>query len=331
MRCFLVSKSPQEEIRSGVGACAEADLPTGDTLIQVDWSSLNYKDGLAATGHPGVVRSFPHVPGIDAAGIVVESSAEDLRPGDPVIVTSYGLGADRWGAWSERIRVPREWVVRLPAGLTTREAMILGTAGLTAAMSVERLEHEGIKPGTGPILVTGSSGGVGSLAVRLLAQLGYEVAAVSGKEEARADLQRWGATQVLHREELLTASPRPLLAPRWAGAVDTVGGAMLAAILRELKSQGCVAACGLVGGAEFTTSVYPFLLRGVTLAGIDSAWYPAARRERLWQRLATTWKPRFLEEAVEQTDLDGLPPRIDRILAGKLFGRVIVRISGTAP
>jgi len=326
MRCFVVSKSPQGEIGSQVTDRPESELPEGDTVIEVHWSSLNFKDGLAATGHPGVVKSFPHVPGIDAAGKVLESAAPHLRPGDPVIVTSYGLGADRWGAWAEKIRVPHEWVVPLPQGLTTREAMIIGTAGFTAAMCVERFEREQLSPGSGPILVTGASGGVGSIAVRLLTRLGYQVAAVSGKAEARADLERWGVSQLLRREEMLNSSSRPLLAARWAGAVDTVGGSMLPTILRELKSHGCVAACGLVGGAEFSTSVYPFLLRGVTLAGIDSAWYPAAKREPLWKRLASSWKPRFLEDAVTQTDLDGLPPLVQQILAGNVTGRVIVRI-----
>jgi putative YhdH/YhfP family quinone oxidoreductase len=272
------------------------------------------------------VSRFPHVPGIDAAGIVVESSSPRIAVGSQVIVTSFELGAGRWGGYAQYIRVPADWVVPLPAGLTLRESMILGTAGFTAAMSLEAIEQCGIGAGSGDVVVTGASGGVGTLAVAILAKSGYRVAAVSGKPEARALLTRLGAAEVVSRDELLDRTDKPLLKARWAAAVDTVGGKMLADLLRSMKPHGCVAACGLVGGIEIPTTVYPFILRGVRLWGIDSAWYPPENRAVLWGKLAGAWKPGMLNDIATEVALDGLEDKIQEILAGRMIGRVVVAL-----
>ncbi|HFD39509.1 MAG TPA: acryloyl-CoA reductase, partial [Anaerolineae bacterium] len=237
-----------------------ADLPSGEVLVRVHYSSLNYKDALSATGHRGVTRRYPHTPGIDAAGVVESSDSDAFQPGDPVVVTSYDLGMNTPGGWGRYIRVPAEWVVPLPAGLTLRESMILGTAGFTAALSVHRLQHEGITPDRGAVLVTGASGGVGSLAVGILHRIGYRVVAATGKAEAEPFLRDLGAAEVVPRQQVLDDSPRPLLKGRWAGVVDTVGGAYLASVLKAVQLHGAVTCCGLVASAEFSTTVYPFIL-----------------------------------------------------------------------
>jgi putative YhdH/YhfP family quinone oxidoreductase len=325
MRCFLVEKRG-EAISANITTRPTAELPAGDVVIRVEYSSLNYKDALAAQGHPGVAPRLPHVPGIDAVGTVVESVDARFAPGQTVLATSYEIGAGRWGAYAEYLRVPGEWVVPLPAGLTPRESMVLGTAGFTAAMCVQSFDDHGISPASGEVLVTGASGGVGSLAVAILAQLGYDVIAVSGKPAARDLLSRLGARRVLAREEVLDTSDRPLLKPAWAAAVDTVGGPTLATIIRALRPRGIAAACGLVGGAELSLTVYPFILRGVQLVGIDSAWCPREKRIELWQKLATTWKPRQLNDLAAEVPLEQLPEKIAAILAGRIIGRVVVRI-----
>jgi putative YhdH/YhfP family quinone oxidoreductase len=299
-------------------------LPDDDVLIRVAYSSLNYKDALACQGHPGVVRSFPHVPGIDCAGVVVESASAEYRPGDEVLVTGYELGAGHWGGYSAYVRVPAEWVVRLPAGLTLREAMIYGTAGFTAAQCVTAIVERGITVDRGPLVVTGATGGVGSVAVAILAKLGYEVEAVTGKSEHHELLRRLGARSILAREDVADTSDRPLLAARWAAAVDTVGGKPLATILRSVDHRGCVAACGLVAGAELELTVYPFILRGVTLAGIDSAKCPRPQRLEMWQKLAGPWRLALLDELVNEITFDELPTCVEKILAGQLVGRTIV-------
>lgn len=325
-RCHLVTKDSVGIFSGQVVLEPLANLPTGDVLLRVQYSSLNYKDALAATGHPGVARKFPHVPGIDAVGTVVESNSPECRPGDAAIVTSYELGVSRWGGWAEYIRVPAEWVLPLPAGLSPREAMILGTAGLTAAMSAESLAQHGVRPDSGEVVVTGATGGVGSLSVMLLARLGYQVTAVTGKPDWQERLKAWGAAHVVGREEVNDTSGKPLLATRWAGAVDTVGGQTLSTLLRQTNNNGCVCACGLVGGADLSTSVYPFLLRGVTLAGIDSAYCSRERRLALWDRLATDWKIAGLESVATQVSLDEIGTQVPRILAGQIAGRVVVAI-----
>lgn len=327
VRCFLVERDTGGAIHRRVTSQPASALGDGDVLIQVAYSSLNFKDSLAAAGHAGVARRFPHVPGIDAAGTVVESRSPQFQEGDSVLVTSFELGAGHWGGWSTHIRVPATWVLPLPAGLTLREAMILGTAGLTAGMSVTAIQHTGIVPGAGEVLVTGATGGVGCLAVMLLAKLGYSVVAATGKPETHERLRTWGATRVVSRDEVSQPLTKPLLTARWSAAVDTVGGTTLATIIRELQERGCVAACGLVAGTDLPLTVYPFLLRGVSLIGIDSAHLPLAPRLRIWQHLATDWKPDQLDAIAQEVDLaDGLEQAIERISRGAVIGRIVVRV-----
>jgi putative YhdH/YhfP family quinone oxidoreductase len=326
MRCFLVTKRADGTVERGLVQRPIKELPPGDVLVRVRYSSLNYKDALAATGHPGVVSRFPHVPGIDAAGEVVKSNSDKVLVGDQVIVTSFELGAGRWGGYAEFIQLPADWVVPLPRGLTLRESMILGTAGFTAAMCLEAIQRCGVQPTAGDVAVTGASGGVGTLAVAIFAQAGYRVAAVSGKPNATDLLRRLQAAEILRREDITDKSDKPLLKPRWAAAVDTVGGLILSTLLRSTKPLGCVAACGLVGGTEIPLTVYPFILRGVTLAGIDSAWYPAERRAAIWSKLAGPWKPKLLDGLATDVLLEELEPKIQDILAGRIVGRVVVAI-----
>jgi putative YhdH/YhfP family quinone oxidoreductase len=326
MRCYLVKKTGKDQIESGVESRPLRELPPGEVLVEVAYSSLNYKDAMAAQGHPGVARKFPHVPGIDAAGTVVESSASSVRVGDQGLVTSYELGVERWGGWSQYVRVPADWIVPLPDGLSLADSMSLGTAGLTAGLCMRALERHGVDPGAGEVVVTGATGGVGSLAVTLLAKIGYTVVAISGKRERDDWLQSLGAARVVARDEILDESKRPLLKARWAGAVDTVGGEMLASLLRATKNEGCVAACGVVAGAEINTTVYPFILRGVTLRGIDSAWCPRQRRREVWQLLAGAWKPDSLSSITQMIGLNELQGAVQQVLAGAHVGRTVIDV-----
>jgi putative YhdH/YhfP family quinone oxidoreductase len=321
---YLVQRDASGQVTAGVAPITQDELPAGDVLIRVAYSSLNYKDALASQGHPGVVRGFPHVPGIDCTGTIVETASDDWRPGDEVLVTGYELGAGHWGGFAAYVRVPAEWVVPLPAGLSVRDAMIYGTAGFTAAQCVTAIIQHGIEPNRGPVVVTGATGGVGCLAVAILAKLGYDVAAVTGKHEQRDWLRRLGARAILDRDEAVDDSDRPLLGPRWAAAVDTVGGKPLTTILRSMQHRGCVAACGLVAGADLKLTVYPFILRGVTLAGIDSAKCPRPQRLEMWQKLAGPWRIDRLHELASEATLDELPNRVEQILAGQIVGRTIV-------
>jgi putative YhdH/YhfP family quinone oxidoreductase len=321
---FVVRKDAGGRVTGGVEHLSSDKLPTGDVLIRVAYSSLNYKDALASQGHPGVVRTLPHVPGIDCAGTVEESTSPDYRPGDEVIVTGYDLGSGHWGGYAEFVRVPADWIVPLPSGLTLRETMVYGTAGFTAAQCVAAIIARGIEPGRGPIVVTGSTGGVGSVAVAILAKLGYEVEAVTGKREHHDWLHKLGARTILDRNEVLDDSDRPLLGSRWAAAVDTVGGKPLATILRSTRHRGCVAACGLVAGTDVPLTVYPFILRGVMLAGIDSANSPRPERLEMWEKLAGPWHVNQLDSIADEITLDELPDRIQKILAGQIVGRTVV-------
>ncbi len=323
-RCLVVSENEQGFQRS-IEQQPETALPPGDVRIRVEYSSLNFKDALAATGHPGVAGSYPHVPGIDAVGEVIESSDSLFAAGDAVIVTGRDLGVGRWGGWSEQIRVPGDWVLPLPEGLSARESMVLGTAGFTAAQCVSGLLHHGITPASGEILVTGATGGVGGLAVRLLSHLGYRVAASTGKESQHDRLRAWGAATVVSRDDVNNTSEKALLEGRWAGSVDTVGGNVLATTLRSLAYRGCVTACGLTAGAELVGTVYPFLLRGISLVGIDSAACPHGVRKEIWHKLANEWKLPFLEEESTTVGIDDLDPKIDEILDGRLVGRYVVQ------
>ncbi|MGE0608223.1 MAG: YhdH/YhfP family quinone oxidoreductase [Pirellulales bacterium] len=324
--CYQVTKDAAGSVAAAMGEASDGDLPEGDVLIRVRYSSLNYKDALAATGHPGVVRKFPHVPGIDAAGTVERSDSPRFKIGDEVLTTGFGLGADRWGGYSRYVQVNHASVIKRPKGLTLRDCMVLGTAGLTAAISILEIVERGIEPSYGDILVSGATGGVGCLAVSMLAKAGYRVVAVTGKPSAEKFLRGLGAARVVPREEVLDASPKPLLSSRWAAAIDTVGGAMLATILRQSEQGACVAACGMVGGTDLNISVYPFILRGVTLAGIDSDHCPLDRRTLLWQRMSQEWRPGGLESIVREIGLSELPAAVKEILAGQVKGRIVVAV-----
>jgi putative YhdH/YhfP family quinone oxidoreductase len=304
----------------------DQDLPEDQVLVRVHHSSLNYKDALSATGHRGVTRHYPHTPGIDAAGVVENSAADEFRPGDQVIVTSYDLGMNTSGGWGQYICVPAGWVVPLPEGLTLRESMIYGTAGFTAALSVHRLQACGLTPDQGEVLVTGATGGVGSLAVGILAQDGYSVVAASGKHDQAPFLLDLGAREVIGRDEVCDTSGRPLLKTRWAGVVDTVGGDYLATALKSTRHGGAVTCCGLVASPDLPTTVYPFILRGVTLLGIDSQNCPMGIRRQIWHRLAGQWKLGRLERLVSECALGDLEPEIERILQGKQTGRLVVNL-----
>ena len=324
-KALLVQKEGETYTRQVVDRELE-DLPTGDVLIDVRYSSLNYKDALSATGNPGVTRNFPHTPGIDAAGVVIDSQSDQFSAGDEVVVIGFDLGMNTPGGFGQRIRVPAGWVAPLPEGLTLHSAMILGTAGFTAAECIMKLEQAGMSTSGGPVLVTGATGGVGSVAVALLAHAGYEVAAVTGKPDRVSWLQDLGASEVLSREEALDGVAKPLLAERWGGVVDTVGGDMLVNGLKSLRYGCSLAACGLVGGAQVNATVLPFLLRHVNLLGVDSVEYPLERKLEVWARLAGPWQI-DLSHLEESLTLDTVSDAIDRILAGQMVGRGVVALS----
>lgn len=301
------------------------DLPQGDVLIHVSYSSLNYKDALSATGNKGVTHNYPHTPGIDAAGVVVASEDEHFKPGDEVIVMGYDLGMNTPGGFGEYICVPASWIVLLPSNLTLKEAMIIGTAGFTAGISVTNLVEK-IGSNDGKIVVTGATGGVGSVAVNLLAKLGYDVIAVSGKESEFAYLKSIGATDCISRSDFLSLENKPLLSARYAGGIDTVGGPMLENILRTLQPLGVVTTCGNVTSNELHTSIFPFILRGVRLIGVSAQNYPMPLRKILWQKLANEWKPDQLMQIYNEIGLEQLPEAIDNILHGRLKGRTLVNV-----
>ena len=301
------------------------DLPQNGILIKVEYSSLNYKDALSATGNKGVTRRYPHTPGIDAAGIVVQSVSPDFEPGDQVIVTGYDLGMNTMGGFGEYINVPAEWVVPLPSGLSLNESMILGTAGFTAALSMYHLLRCGQKPSDGPLLVTGATGGVGSLSVAIASKLDFEVTASTGKANESVYLINIGAKSVIERSEVDDKSGRMLLRAQWAGAIDTVGGNTLATVLKALKPHGNVACCGNVASPLLNTSVFPFILNGVNLLGVNSATTPMNLRMSLWEKLSNEWKPELQRIRSEELGLDKLPDSIQKILKGQISGRIILK------
>ncbi|MBM7062024.1 YhdH/YhfP family quinone oxidoreductase [Pseudomonas sp. UL073] len=324
-KALLVSQEESTFVRQVVERDV-AELPAGELLIRVRYSSLNFKDALSASGNRGVTRNYPHTPGIDAAGTIVESAVAEFAPGDEVIVTGYDLGMNTAGGFGQYIRIPAAWAIKRPQGLSLREAMVLGTAGLTAALCVDKLEQAGLTPGAGPVLVTGATGGVGSVAVSLLARLGYEVAAATGKAEQGEFLKRLGATQIVERAALQAGLERPMLKEQWAGAVDTVGGEILFNVVKSLRYGGSVACCGLTAGTGFAANVMPFILRGVNLLGVDSVELPLMVKAAMWDRLSLQWKLEGLDELVQELPLEGLPAAIERILAGQQVGRVLVRL-----
>lgn len=325
-QALQVAQNEQGQFHSSVVTREIDQLPAGDVLIRVKYSSLNFKDALSASGNKGVTRQFPHTPGIDAAGVVEASSVAELAVGDEVIVTGYDLGMNTAGGFAQYIRVPAAWVIRRPLGLSLREAMLLGTAGLTAALCVEKLERAGLAPDAGPVLVTGATGGVGSIAVALLANLGYDVAAATGKTEQAEFLRQLGARQIVSREDTLEGSEKALLKERWAGAVDTVGGDILFNLVKSLRYGGSVACCGLTAGANFKANVMPFILRGVNLLGVDSVELPLVVKASMWDKLSLQWKLNNLERLAHEISLQQLPQAIEKILAGQLVGRTLVRI-----
>lgn len=300
------------------------DLPAGEVLVRVHYSSLNYKDGLSATGHRGVTKRYPHTPGVDAAGVVEESLSGAFKPGDEVIVTSYDLGMNTPGGFGQYIRVPSDWVVPLPVNLSLRESMAYGTAGLTAGFCILKLLEHDVTPELGEILVTGATGGVGSFAVAMLARIGYQVVGVTGKMAEKQFLIDLGAEEVISRNEATDTTGKPLLKGRWAGVVDSVGGEILSTAIRSTKLHGAVTCCGNVASPDLPINVYPFILRGISLVGIDSQSCPMPFRRQTWEKIATEWKLDNLERQTSVCSLEELDAEIDRILAGKQKGRVIV-------
>ncbi|WP_372796278.1 YhdH/YhfP family quinone oxidoreductase [Pontiella sp.] len=325
-RAFQVRQVEKKVFERSVVTRRVDELPPGDLLVKVHWSSLNYKDALSASGNPGVTRTFPHTPGIDAAGEVVSCEDGRFQPGDEVIVTSYDLGMGTAGGFGQLIRVPSAWALSLPEGLSLKESMMLGTAGLTAAMSLQELIGSGVLPQQGPILVTGATGGVGSLAVAMLAKAGFDVTAATGKSSETDYLKGLGSSDVIDRSAVLEGSERPMMKPVWAGVVDCVGGETLAAAIKAAKYGGAVTCCGLVGSADLPMNVFPFILRGVRLIGIDSAEYPMEKRSGVWKKLSNDWKPAALPDMVDEVGLDQLDERIAAMLKSQLKRRVLVNL-----
>ena len=325
----MAERVADDRVDREVRSLTPDDLPEGEVTVRVEWSSVNYKDALAVSPKGRVARISPLVPGVDLAGTVVASGSSEFEAGDRIVAHGYDIGVARHGGFAELARVPVEWVVPLPPGLTTRQAMAIGTAGFTAAMSVHVLEERGFDPDTGPVLVLGASGGVGSTAVAMLSKLGVEVWASTGKTEEAGFLRELGAHEVLSREETSAESTKPLESERWAACVDPVGGASLAYALRTLRYGGAVASSGTVGGTSVTTTVFPFILRSVALLGIDSVQTPMPLRRAVWDRVATDLRPPLLEERISgEIGLEELSPFLDRVLAGRGVGRTVVRLTG---
>ena len=325
-KAMVVSETGEKKFVRNVTEKNLSDLPKGDLTIEVKYSSLNYKDALSATGNKAVTKSYPHTPGIDAAGIVVESSDAKFNTGDEVLVTGYDLGANTSGGYGRYIRVPASWAVKLPKGLGLKDSMVYGTAGFTAALSVFHMENAGVKPSQGEVLVTGATGGVGCLAVGILAKSGYQVVASTGKSGEKEFLTSIGAKEVISREEASDTSNRPILKGRWAGVVDTVGGNILATAIKSARYGSAVTCCGMVASPQLSLSVFPFILRGVNLLGIDSVECPMDERVQIWNKIAGDWKLDSLGTLSSETSLAGLENKINAILKGNLKGRVIVNL-----
>ena len=326
-RALIVDKAEDGSVTRAVERIEEDRLPEapGESVtVDVAYSTLNYKDGLCLTGGGGLVRSYPHVPGIDFAGSVAASDSPDFAPGDPVVLTGWRVGEAWWGGYAEKARVKAKWLTPLPEGLDARRAMGVGTAGFTAMLAIMALEDHGLKPGDGPVLVTGAAGGVGSVATAILANLGHEVAAVTGRPETESYLRDLGASRIVPREELAETVKRPLESETWAGCVDAVGGAMLARVLGQMKYGASVAAVGLAGGTALPATVVPFLLRGVNLLGIDSVMQPQENRVRAWGRIARDLPRAKLDETISEARLEDLDELGPAILEGRVKGRVVI-------
>lgn len=324
---LVVRKDEAGNVSQAIEMLETDALPAGGVEVDVAWSTVNYKDGLCLTGGGGLVRNYPHVPGIDFAGTVSVSDDPRYAPGDQVILTGWRVGEVQWGGYSEKARVNADWLVPMPSGLTVRQAMVVGTAGLTAMLAIQSLENHGLSSDQGEVLVTGAAGGVGSVAVAILAQLGYQVAAVTGRPETAEYLHSLGASRIVAREELAETVKRPLESETWAGCVDAVGGAMLARVLGQMKYGASVAAVGLAGGAILPTTVVPFLLRGVSLLGIDSVMQPYKNRVAAWSRLARDLPLEKLDAMAAEISLGDLPSAGPKILAGQVKGRLVVKLA----
>jgi acrylyl-CoA reductase (NADPH) len=324
-RALWIEETPSGGVTLRISERSTDDLPPGDLLIHVLYSSLNYKDALSASGNRGVTRRYPHTPGIDAAGVIEESTSPEFRPGDSVLVASLDMGVSIPGGFGEYVRVPAAQAIPLPAGFPPREAMTFGTAGFTAAMCVDRLIQAGVRPEAGEILVTGATGGVGTVAIGILTREGYRAVAATGKRDQAGRLMALGAASVIDRSEVIDESTRPLLHARWAGVVDTVGGNYLSSAIRATQPGGVITACGNAASPELSLTVYPFILRGVSLHGIDATLPTKPERIRLWKKLANEWQI-DLEPYVREVSLDGLGEEIDKMLKGGALGRVVVRV-----
>jgi len=325
-KVLLIEQDEARKVCASLTSLSPAQLDAGEVLIRVHFSSINYKDALAATGAGKVIRRFPCVGGIDLSGEVVESADPRFKAGDAVIATSYDIGVAHHGGYGEYARIPADWVIPLPSGLDLLEAMALGTAGLTAALGIVRMEDNGLVPGNGPVLVTGASGGVGGLAIDMLARLGYEVAALTGKPEEADFLRRIGAADILLRGEIDFDKVRPMEAARWVGAVDNVGGAILHWVLATMRQDGVVASIGNAADFKLSTTVFPFILRGVCLLGIDSGYANMDIRKRVWVRLGADLKPRYLKDFIRVIGFDELPDAFAAYIEGRVRGRTVVRI-----
>ena len=324
---LVVEKDSTGEISTSIQSITEDQLPAGNVTVAVEYSGLNYKDGLCMTAGGGLVRNYPHVPGIDFAGTVETSDDSRYQPGDKTVLTGWRVGEKYWGGYSQKARVNADWLVPLPDGLTTKQSMAIGTAGFAAILAVLALEDHGLTPNDGEVLVTGAAGGVGSIATAVLGNLGYDVAAVTGRPEAAEYLKSLGASRIVARSEIDTASKKPLESETWAGCVDAVGGEMLSRVLGQLKYGGSVAAVGLAGGANLPTSVIPFLLRGVNLLGIDSVMQPYENRVKAWQRLATDLPLEKLDAMIQPATLAEIPSLGEQILKGQVKGRVVIDVN----
>ncbi len=321
---MVVSENANGEFSREISVRKVDSLPEGEVLVKVEYSSLNYKDALSSMGNKGVTRNYPHTPGVDAAGMVEHSENSEFQRGDRVIVHGYDLGMDTSGGFGQYIRIPACWVVRLPEKLSLAESMMYGTAGFTAAQSVLKVVESGVRPEDGKVLVTGSTGGVGSMAVAILAKAGYNVTASTGKTDQLPFLSGIGANEVVSREDVVDSSKRLLLKGRWVAVVDTVGGDILASAIKSTKQRGIVTTCGNVSSHKLNTNVYPFILRGITLAGVDSASCPMEKRQNVWEKLAEEWKINTLESMCKVVSLEGLDHEIDVILKGGQVGRVVI-------
>jgi acrylyl-CoA reductase (NADPH) len=328
---LIVEKDAAGVTSAAVRQLSEDQLPAGNVTVAVEYSTLNYKDGLCIGPGGGVVKNYPHVPGIDFAGTVESSDDDRYRPGDRVVLTGWRVGELHWGGYSQKARVQSDWLVALPHGLTTRQAMAVGTAGLTSMLAVMALEDHGLEPGRGPVLVTGAAGGVGSTATAILANLGYEVAAVTGRRETADYLKSLGAARIIPRDQINQTVARPLESATWAGCIDAVGGAMLARLLGQMQYGASVAAVGLAGGADLPASVIPFLLRGVNLLGIESVMHPWENRMVAWERIATDLPLEKLEAMIQPATLFDLSQLGADILHGQVKGRVVVDVNAPNP